>query len=58
MSRRAGPGGARRSAVAGAALVIAAGLIAGGCWAAAAERSEQTSTPGGPRLAVPARPGG
>jgi len=44
MSKQAGPAGARRPAVAGAALVIAAGLIAGGC----SSGSSSSSTPAGP----------
>jgi hypothetical protein len=44
MSKRAGTAGPRRPAVAGAALVIAAGLIAGGC----SSSSSSSSTPAGP----------
>ena len=49
MSRQTSPAGARRSAVAGAALVIAAGLIAGGCSGSSSSSSPSSpSTPAGP----------
>jgi len=48
MSNETGPVGARRPAVAGAALVVAAGLIAGGC---------SGSGSGSSTLACPSKPG-
>ena len=45
MSKQAGTAGARRPAVAGAALVIAAGLVAGGC---SSGGSSSPGTPAGP----------
>jgi hypothetical protein len=44
MSKQASTVGARRPAMAGVALVIAAGLIAGGC----SSSSSSSSTPAGP----------
>ena len=54
MSKQARMAGACQRAVAGAALVIAVGLIAGGC----SSSSSQLEHPGWPGVAVPARPDG